>query len=68
VPSGTNCASEFETPNNGDVKFPIGAPGFVRLNRFAIADRVVRLHNGSIEAYNAREGGLVIDINLPLKQ
>lgn len=32
----------------------------------AIADRVVRLHNGSIEAYNAREGGLVIDINLPL--
>ena len=34
----------------------------------AIADRVVRLHNGSIEAYNAREGGLVIDINLPLSQ
>lgn len=34
--------------------------------RLAIADRVVRLHNGSIEAYNAREGGLVIDINLPL--
>ena len=32
----------------------------------AIADRVVRLHNGSIEAYNARGGGLVIDIQLPL--
>jgi two-component system sensor histidine kinase CpxA len=31
----------------------------------AIADRVVRLHNGSIEAYNAREAGLVIDIHLP---
>ncbi len=33
----------------------------------AIADRVVKLHNGTIEAYNAREGGLVIDIHLPLK-
>jgi two-component system sensor histidine kinase CpxA len=32
----------------------------------AIADRVVRLHNGTIQAYNAREGGLVIDIQLPL--
>lgn len=32
----------------------------------AIADRVVRMHNGSIQAYNAREGGLVIDIQLPL--
>lgn len=32
----------------------------------AIADRVVRLHNGSIEAYNAQGGGLVIDIQLPL--
>lgn len=32
----------------------------------AIADRVVRLHQGSIEAYNARGGGLVIDIELPL--
>lgn len=33
----------------------------------AIADRVVRMHNGTIEAYNAREGGLVIDIHLPLE-
>lgn len=32
----------------------------------AIADRVVRLHQGSIEAYNANQGGLVIDIHLPL--
>lgn len=32
----------------------------------AIADRAVRMHNGTIQAYNAREGGLVIDINLPL--
>ena len=32
----------------------------------AIADRVVRLHQGSIEAYNARGGGLAIDIHLPL--
>ncbi len=32
----------------------------------AIADRVVRMHNGTIQAYNAREGGLVIDIKLPL--
>ena len=30
----------------------------------AIADRVVRMHNGTIQAYNAREGGLVIDIKL----
>ena len=32
----------------------------------AIADRVVRMHNGTIQAYNAREGGLVIDMQLPL--
>lgn len=32
----------------------------------AITDRVVRMHNGTIEAYNAREGGLVIDIKLPV--
>jgi signal transduction histidine kinase len=32
----------------------------------AIADRVVRLHHGSIEANNARGGGLVISIQLPL--
>ena len=32
----------------------------------AIADRVVLLHDGTIEAYNAREGGLVIDIKLPI--
>jgi signal transduction histidine kinase len=31
----------------------------------AIADRVVRMHDGQIQAYNAREGGLVIDIQLP---
>jgi len=31
----------------------------------AIADRVVRMHNGTIQAYKAREGGLVIDIQLP---
>ena len=32
----------------------------------AIADRVVRMHHGTLKAYNAREGGLVIDIHLPL--
>lgn len=32
----------------------------------AIAERVVRIHDGSIQAYNAREGGLAIDIQLPL--
>ena len=32
----------------------------------AITDRVVKLHNGTIQAYNAREGGLVIDIQLPI--
>ena len=32
----------------------------------AIAERVVRMHGGTIQAYNAREGGLVIDIQLPL--
>jgi len=32
----------------------------------AITDRVVRMHNGTIQAYNAREGGLVIDVRLPL--
>jgi len=32
----------------------------------AITDRVVRMHNGTIQAYNAREGGLVIDIKLPV--
>ena len=32
----------------------------------AIADRVVRMHEGTIQAYNAREGGLVIDIKLPV--
>jgi two-component system sensor histidine kinase CpxA len=34
----------------------------------AITDRVIKLHNGTIQAYNAREGGLVIDIHLPLNQ
>ena len=32
----------------------------------AIADRVVKMHHGTIQAYNAREGGLVIDIRLPI--
>jgi signal transduction histidine kinase len=32
----------------------------------AIVDRVVRIQNGSIQAYNAHEGRLVIDIQLPL--
>jgi len=32
----------------------------------AITDRVVKLHEGTIEAYNAREGGLIIDIHLPV--
>ena len=32
----------------------------------AITDRVVRMHEGTIQAYNAREGGLVIDIKLPV--
>lgn len=34
----------------------------------AITDRVVKMHDGTIEAYNAREGGLIIDIHLPLNQ
>lgn len=32
----------------------------------AIVDRVVRMHNGTIQAFNAREGGLVIDIKIPV--
>jgi two-component system sensor histidine kinase CpxA len=32
----------------------------------AIADRVVRMHNGSISAVNASDGGLIVEIVLPL--
>ncbi len=49
-----------ETGKNGS--HPVRGAGL----GLAIADRVVRMHQGSIEAYNAREGGLVIDIHLPL--
>jgi signal transduction histidine kinase len=32
----------------------------------AIADRVIKTHHGNITAYNARGGGLVVEIQLPL--
>jgi len=32
----------------------------------AIAERVVRRHEGTIRAYNASDGGLVVEIVLPL--
>jgi two-component system sensor histidine kinase CpxA len=32
----------------------------------AIADRVVRMHNGSISAFNASDGGLIVEIVLPI--
>jgi len=32
----------------------------------AIADRVVRLHKGSIRALNATDGGLIVEIQLPI--
>src|SRR5262249_51369453 len=32
----------------------------------AIADRVVRLHNGTIRAINAHDGGLIVEIVLPV--
>ena len=33
--------------------------------RLAIAERAVRLHNGSVKAANRREGGLMIEIRIP---
>ena len=33
----------------------------------SIADRAVRLHGGIVRAANAADGGLVIEIQLPLK-
>jgi two-component system sensor histidine kinase CpxA len=32
----------------------------------AIAERVVRMHEGSIRAYNTKDGGLVVEIDLPV--
>jgi two-component system, OmpR family, sensor histidine kinase CpxA len=32
----------------------------------AIAERVIRMHDGRITAYNSRGGGLVVDIQLPV--
>jgi hypothetical protein len=32
----------------------------------AIADRIVRLHEGAIVALNATDGGLIVEIELPL--
>jgi two-component system sensor histidine kinase CpxA len=32
----------------------------------AIAKQAVLMHGGSIEARNAKEGGLIVEINLPL--
>jgi two-component system sensor histidine kinase CpxA len=32
----------------------------------AIADRIVRMHDGSIRALNAPDGGLIVEMNLPL--
>lgn len=32
----------------------------------AIAERVVRRHDGTIRAYNAPDGGLVVEITLPI--
>ena len=31
----------------------------------AIAERIVRMHEGSIRASNAPEGGLIVEMNLP---
>ena len=32
----------------------------------AIADRVVQMHNRNIRALNAGDGGLIVEIDLPL--
>jgi K+-sensing histidine kinase KdpD len=32
----------------------------------AIAERVVRMHDGSIRARNAEDGGLIIEMELPV--
>jgi two-component system sensor histidine kinase CpxA len=54
-------------PANGNGS---SSPGDVPLEGaglgLAIADRVVRMHNGTIQAYNAIGNGLVIEIRLPL--
>ena len=34
----------------------------------AIAERVINLHGGTIQAYNEPSGGLVVEVTLPLKQ
>jgi two-component system sensor histidine kinase CpxA len=32
----------------------------------AITDRAVKLHGGTVKAFNAPEGGLLIEITLPV--
>ena len=34
----------------------------------AIAERVVKLHNGTIRAFNAADGGLVIEVLMPVSE
>jgi len=34
----------------------------------AIADRVVQMHSGSIRALNANDGGLIVEIALPVSE
>ena len=33
----------------------------------AIAERIVRMHRGKIRAVNAPDGGLIVELTLPLK-
>ena len=33
----------------------------------AITERIVRMHGGTVRAVNARDGGLLVELTLPLK-
>jgi len=48
--------------NIGDAESPSDGAGL----GLAITDRVVRLHGGRVEACNAPDGGLVVEVALPL--
>jgi len=32
-----------------------------------IADRTIRLHGGTVRAANARDGGLIVEVTLPIE-
>jgi len=36
--------------------------------RTQIADRIVRMHDGSIRALNAADGGLIVEMTLPTRR